>query len=195
MQRLNLYRLLILPFFFSTSLLAQNMTEQFSLEQLMALMAKHKEIHATFVEKKYIGGVKMPIESSGELKFIAPTTMIRNTLQPKPEIFQLADDTITLERKGKTHSLQVEDYPELAIYFEGMRTLLSGNVDGMTSLYKVDFAGTPAEWELVLHPLEKGMTLKALRLNGSQDYVQSVEVQMEDGDYSIMQISRQDGVQ
>ncbi len=192
MQRLNFYRYFFVLFFslFATILYAQNDSDPFSLEQLMGFMAKHEEIHATFVEKKYISGVNMPVESSGELEFIAPSTMVRNTLQPKPEIFKLTDDTITMERKSKMRSLQIADYPELAIHFEGIRALLGGNVDGMTSLYKVHLTGTPADWELLLRPLKEGTALKTISLNGSQDNVKSVEVQLEDGDYSIMQISR-----
>ena len=156
----------------------------------MGFMAKHKEIHATFVEKKYISGVNIPVESSGELGFIAPSTMVRNTLQPKPEMFKLTDNTITMERKGEMRSLRIEDYPELAIHFEGIRALLGGNTDSMTRLYEVHLTGTPADWELVLRPLKEGTALKTLSLNGNQDNVKSVEVQLEDGDYSIMQISR-----
>jgi len=197
MQRLNFYCYLFILFFslFSTNLYAQNDTNPFSLEQLMGFMTKHKEIHATFVEKKYISGVNMPVESSGELEFIAPSTMVRNTLQPKPEMFKLTDNTITMERKGKMRSLQIEDYPELAIHFEGIRALLGGNADGMTRLYKVHLTGPSADWRLVLHPLKEGTTLKTISLNGSQDNVKSVEVQLEDGDYSIMQISRKNAAQ
>ena len=161
----------------------------------MAFMAKHKEIHATFVEKKYINGIKIPVESSGTLEFVAPSTMIKKTMLPKPEMFKLTDNTITMERKGKMRSLQVEDYPDLAIYFEGIRALLGGNTDGMTRLYKACLTGSAADWELVLHPLKEGMTLKTLSLNGDQDNVKSVKVQLKDGDYSIMYISRMDMTQ
>lgn len=161
----------------------------------MGFMAEHKEIHATFVEKKYISGVNVPVESSGELGFVAPSTIVKNTLQPKLEMFKLTDNTITMERKGKMRSLQIEDYPELAIHFEGIRALLGGDTDGMTRLYEAHLTGTPADWALVLRPLKEGMALKTLSLNGSQDNVRSVEVRLEDGDYSIMQISRKNTVQ
>lgn len=197
MQRLNFCRYLfvVLSAFFSAGLYAQNATNQFSLEQLMQFMIKHKEIHATFVEKKYIKGVNVPVESSGELRFIAPSTIVRSTLQPKPEMFRLENGTITMERMGKTRSLQVEDYPELGIHFEGIRALLAGNINQMIRLYSAHLTGTPTDWELVLSPVQEGTTLKTLSLNGDQDNVKSVQVQLEDGDYSIMQITRKDAVQ
>jgi len=197
MLRLNDLRYLFTLFscLFATNLYAQNAMDQFSLEQLMQIMVKHKEIQATFVEKKYIKGVNIPVESSGELGFIAPSTIVKNTLQPQPEMLKLTGNTITMERMGKTRILQIQDYPELGTHFEGMRALLAGNADEMTRLYKVCLTGTSADWKLVLSPLQAGTALKTLSLNGSQNHVKSVEVQLEDGDYSIMQVSRKDTTQ
>ena len=169
---------------------AQTEADRVNLQQLMQFMAKHKEIHATFVENKYIKGVDVPLESSGDLMFIAPSTMVRNTLQPKPEMFKLTGNTITVERMGKKHSLQIDDYPEISLHFEGMRALLAGDLERLTSLYLVELTGTFADWKLVLSPLQRETTLKSLNLNGSHDHVKSVEVHLKDGDYSIMQVSR-----
>lgn len=169
---------------------AQIEADRVNLQQLMQFMAKHKEIHATFVENKYIKGVDAPLESSGDLMFIAPSTMVRNTLQPKPEMFKLTGNTITVERMGKKHSLQIDDYPEISLHFEGMRALLAGDLERLTDLYLVELTGTFADWKLVLSPLQRETTLKSLNLNGSHDHVKSVEVHLKDGDYSIMQVSR-----
>lgn len=169
---------------------AQIETDQVNLQQLMQFMAKHKEIHATFVESKYIKGVDVPLESSGDLMFLAPSTIVRNTLQPIPEMFKLTGNTITLERMGKKYSLQIDDYPEISLHFEGMRALLAGDLERLTYLYLVELTGTFADWKLVLTPLQRRTTLKSLNLNGSHDHVKSVEVHLEDGDYSIMQVSR-----
>ncbi len=87
------------------------------------------EIRATFAESKYIKGIDVPLESSEELMFMAPSTMIRHTLQPKPEILKLTGDTITVERMGKTHSLRIDDYPEISLHFEGVRALLAGDAE------------------------------------------------------------------
>lgn len=171
---------------------AQIETDQINLDQLMQFMAKHKEIHATFVESKYIKGVDVPLESSGDLMFIAPSTMVRNTLQPKPEMFKLTGNTITVERMGKKHSLQTDDYPEISLHFEGVRALLAGDIERLKHLYSVELTGALADWKLVLSPLQQGTALKSLNLNGDHDSVRSVEVHLEDGDYSIMHVSRKD---
>lgn len=179
-------------FLLSSNIHAQIETDQISLDELMQFMAKHKEIYATFVESKYIKGVDTPLESSGDLMFIAPSTMVRNTLQPKPEMFKLTGNTITVERMGKKHSLQIDDYPEISLHFEGVRALLAGDTERLTHLYSVKITGTFTDWKLVLNPLRQGTALKSLNLNGSYNSVKSVEVHLEDGDYSIMQVSRTD---
>lgn len=158
----------------------------------METMAKHEQVHATFVEKKYIKGVNEPVESSGKLGFIAPTTIIKNTLQPIPEIFKLTNNFMIVKRKGRTRSFQIHDFPELGAHFEGIRALLAGDADGMKRLYKVNLTGTSTNWKLVLHPMQTDTALKMLNLIGSQNNVESVEIHLEDGDYSIMQLSGMD---
>lgn len=188
------YWFAILIFSFPFNLFAQMETNQISLNQLMQFMAKHKEIHATFVESKYIKGIDVPLESSGDLMFMAPSTMVRHTLQPKPEMLKLTGDTMTVERMGKTHSLHINDYPEISLHFEGVRALLAGDAERLNYLYHVDLTGTFLDWKLVLRPLQQDSALKSLNLLGSHDRVNSVEVHLNDGDYSIMQVSRKNTV-
>ena len=192
MERVNCYQFCFALFLFSFTfnINAQIETDQISLNQLIQFMAKHKEIHATFTEIKYIKGVNVPLESSGNLTFISPSTIIRNTLQPKPEMFNLTGNAITIKRMDKEYSLQIDDYPEISLYFEGIRALLAGDVERWRSLYIIELEGTLVDWKLVFSPLQKGTTLKSLNINGKHDNVRSVEVRLEDGDYSIMQVSR-----
>ncbi len=188
------YWFAILIFSFPFNILAQVETDQISLNQLMQFMAKHEEIHATFVESKYIKGIDVPLESSGELMFMAPSTMVRHTLQPKPEILKLTGDTITVERMGKTRSLKIDDYPEISLHFEGVRALLAGDAERLNYLYRVDLRGIFSDWKLVLRPWQEDTALKSLGLLGSHNHVNSVEVYLNDGDYSIMQVSRKNTV-
>lgn len=152
MERVSCYQFCFALFLFSFAfnINAQIETDQISLNQLIQFMAKHKEIHATFTEIKYIKGVNVPLESSGNLTFISPSTIIRNTLQPKPEMFNLTGNAITIKRMDKEYSLQIDDYPEISLYFEGIRALLAGDVERLRSLYVIELEGTLINWKLVL---------------------------------------------
>jgi len=185
---MTFYRYWFAVFFavFAMHLFAADETDPISLRQLVQFMAEHQEVHAHFEEKKYIKGVNVP------LVFVAPSTMIRKTLHPKPEMFRLDGNTITMERQGKTRSLSIDDYPEISLHFEGMRALLAGNVERLTYLYSVKLTGTFSDWSLVLSPFQRDTMLETLNLNGSKGIVESVEVRLKDGDYSVMSVSKKD---
>ena len=55
-----------------------------------------------------------PVESSGELLFIAPDRLEKRTLKPKPETMVLDGDTLTLERGQRKRVLHLKDHPEVA---------------------------------------------------------------------------------
>jgi len=60
-----------------------------SIAQLMASLAKQPQGTATFTEKKTISILDQPVESSGELLFIAPAHLEKRTLKPRPETMVL----------------------------------------------------------------------------------------------------------
>jgi len=70
--------------------------------------------------------------------------------------------------------------------------LLAGDIERLTYLYIVKLTGSLSDWTLALSPLQSGTTLKTLNLIGSHDKVKSIEVQLVDGDYSIMSVSKKD---
>jgi len=78
-----------------------------SIAQLMAGLAKNPQGAATFTEKKFISILDQPVESSGELLFIAPARLEKRTLKPKPETMVLDGDTLTLERGQRKRVLQL----------------------------------------------------------------------------------------
>src|SRR4030065_923832 len=81
-----------------------------SIAQLMAGLAKNPQGAATFTETKTISILEQPIESSGELLFIAPARLEKSTLKPKPETLVLDGDTLPLERGRRKHVRQPKDY-------------------------------------------------------------------------------------
>ena len=71
------------------------------LQQLMDSLAQHKSGRATFVETKRIAMLDKPVESLGELVFVAPDRLEKRTLKPKPESMIVDGDALTLERGGR----------------------------------------------------------------------------------------------
>ena len=163
-----------------------------SIAQLMANLAKHPQGAATFTETKTISILDQPIESSGELLFIAPARLEKRTLKPKPETMVLDGDTLTLERGRRRHVLQLKDYPEVAGMIESIRATLAGDRKALERVYHLALDGGQERWTLVLTPLDPrvGAVIARIRMEGVKDVVRSVEILQSDGDRSLMTIEQ-----
>lgn len=163
-----------------------------SIAQLMANLAKNPQGAATFTEKKFIAILEQPIESSGELLFIAPARLEKRTLKPKPETMVLDGDTLTVERGRRKHVLQLKDYPEVAGMIESIRATLAGDRKALERVYHLVLDGGNERWALVLTPLDPkvGAVIARIRMEGVKDVVRSVEILQADGDRSLMTIEK-----
>lgn len=163
-----------------------------SIAQLMAGLAKHPQGAATFTEKKFISILEQPVESSGELLFIAPARLEKRTLKPKPETLVLDGDTLTVERGRRKHVLQLTDYPEVAAMIESIRATLAGDLKSLERVYQLALDGSAERWTLVLTPLNPKVAavIARIRMEGVKDVVRSVEILQADGDSSLMTIEK-----
>ncbi|MFH0934583.1 MAG: outer membrane lipoprotein carrier protein LolA [Pseudomonadota bacterium] len=163
-----------------------------SIAQLMAGLAKNPQGAATFTEKKFISILEQPVESSGELLFIAPARLEKRTLKPKPETMVLDGDTLTVERGRRKHVLQLKDYPEVAGMIESIRATLAGDRKALERVYYLALDGRNERWTLVLTPLDPkvGAVIARIRMEGVKDVVRSVEILQADGDRSVMTIEK-----
>ena len=163
-----------------------------SVSQLMVSLAQHPQGAATFTEKKFIAILDQPVESSGELLFIAPARLEKRTLKPKPETMVLDGDTLTLQRGKRTRTLQLKDYPEVAGMIESIRATLAGDRQALERVYRLALDGSAERWTLVLTPLDPkvGAVIARIRMEGIKDVVRSVEILQADGDSSLMTIEK-----
>jgi len=163
-----------------------------SIAQFMAGLAKSPQGAATFTEKKYLAILEQPVESSGELLFIAPARLEKRTLKPRPETMVLDGDTLTLERGRRKHVLQLKDYPEVAGMIESIRATLAGDRKALERVYHLALDGSTERWTLVLTPLDPkvGAVIARIRMEGTKDVVRSVEILQADGDRSLMIIEK-----
>ena len=163
-----------------------------SIAQLMAGLAKNPQGAATFTETKTISILDQPIESSGELQFIAPARLEKRTLKPKPETMELDGDTLTVERGRRKHVLQLKDYPEVAGMIESIRATLAGDRKALERVYHLTLDGGHERWTLTLTPLDPrvGAVIARIRMGGGGNVVRSVEIVQADGDRSLMTIEQ-----
>jgi outer membrane lipoprotein-sorting protein len=161
-----------------------------TLDRLMTTLAQTRSGRATFVELKYLSMTTKPIESSGELLFIAPDHLEKVTTRPKPERLVVDGDTLTIERNQRTYTFELARYPELAAFIESIRATLAGNRDALERLYKVVLVGRGDDWTMTLTPLDARTSkmILAVTLDGTRNELRTVAIQQADGDHSVMQL-------
>lgn len=163
----------------------------FTLEQLMALLARVKTGEATFVEKRYVSMLERTLESSGRLTFEAPDSFMRETLKPRQERMAVVGNLVTMSIGARSRTVPLDSVPEAAVIFEAIRGTLTGNRGALERHFTPTVSGTPARWMLDLVPLMPRLRelVTDVRLSGQQGYVREVVVAMADGDRSVMAIT------
>jgi hypothetical protein len=166
------------------------------LPQLMQVLAQNKGGKTTFVERKYLAMLDEPVESSGELRFDPPYRLERRTLKPRVETVVLEKEALTVSRGKTSRTLSLTEYPELASLIESIRATLAGDQKALERYYRVGLTGALTAWQLVLTPKEvqTAKVVKLIRLSGQRELVSRIDVELADGDMSIMTIAKPQGI-
>ena len=178
---------------------------EWNLEQLMDNLAQVRSSHATFIEKKSIAMLTAPIESSGELIYHAPDHLEKRTVKPKPEVMVLDKDSLLIEMgkqqnfpmknddRYQRYHIQLQDYPEIAVFIDSIRCTLAGDLNGLKNNYELSLIGDKENWILSLTPSNEKMLAIVQRINitGQDDVMRSIKISQTDGDSSLMLIEQQ----
>ena len=163
----------------------------FALPDLMALLAQKRGGEANFVEQRFVNGLDAPLRTTGTLSFAAPDRFTRATLEPRAESVAVEGNSVTMKRGGRTRIVTLDAVPEAAAMVEAIRGTLTGNGAALQRLFRTALGGNPDNWVLDLTPIEVALynQVRIVRLTGKRSDVLSVEVQLADGDRSVMQIT------
>lgn len=169
---------------------AESAQPAWTLDRLMSTLAQHKSGRASFTETKYLSIATQPVESSGELVFVAPDHLEKITQNPKPEHLVVDGDMLTVQRENHKYTLALARYPELGAFIESIRATLAGNRFALEQVYKVALAGEGDDWTLTLTPLDSRMrkVVSTITIDGTRGAMRSVAIQQADGDHSVMRL-------
>lgn len=164
--------------------------------ELMHSLAQVKESKATFVERKHMSLLKTPLEFAGTLSYTAPAHLEKITLLPKPESMVLDHDKLVVRTGAaqQKRTLSLQEYPAIWAFVESIRATLAGDLEALNRFYQVTLEGNPKQWLLLLRPLDPKMKslVTEIRISGSAAQLSSIEIREAEGDYSVMQISKDD---
>ena len=163
----------------------------FDMSELMALLAKKRSGEASFVEQRFVKGLDQPLRSSGTLSFVAPDRFTRSTLEPRAESVSVEGNNVTMKRGGRSRSLTLDAAPEAAAIVDAIRGTMTGNTAALQRNFRPAFGGNAEQWVLDLTPLDVALynQVRIVRIMGRHSDVLSVEVQLADGDGSVMSIT------
>ncbi len=157
----------------------------------MDSLARSKSGRATFVETKHIALLTRPVESSGELLYTAPDRLEKRTLKPKPEAMTVQGGELTIERAPRniTCSCRPTRNWRLSSTASGHA---AGDRKALERSYRVSLSGSADGWTLQLLPLDEKMqaVIQRIRIAGTRDQVNSIEITQSDGDSSFMAIEK-----
>jgi hypothetical protein len=163
------------------------------LDALMRELAARRHGHVTFTEVRYLTVLEHPLQSSGELLYEAPDRLEKRTLSPRPETQVLAHGTLSTTRGGRTRTLELAAYPQLAPLIESLRATLAGDRAALERLFSVRLDADPPRWMLHLAPQDPAAArlVREVRITGEQADLKTVEILEADGDRSLLTIGRE----
>jgi outer membrane lipoprotein-sorting protein len=158
------------------------------LQELMHLLAARRHGQVDFVEQHFLKVLKRPVESYGVMIYDAPRRLEKRTVEPRAESLVLDGDELTIQRKGRTHVLELSAYPSILPFIESLRATLAGDLPALERIFNVDFTGTLEHWTLALTPRDSKVakTVSQVRIGGSRDALLKVEILEASGDRSLM---------
>jgi len=161
------------------------------LDQVMQQLAQRQHGHATFIEQTYSSLLKAPVQSSGELWFDASGRLEKKVLTPQPEDLKLDGDQLQLIRSGRQRSASLQQFPQLAPLFDGLRQTLAGDRAALQRSFDLSFAEQSGGWTLTLRPLQPELAhwIDFIRISGQDGSLHEVLTQRRNGDHSIMKLT------
>ena len=161
------------------------------LPQLMASLQQVHAATASFVERKYMRILREPLQSSGQLVYVRPDKLQKETVLPKPERLIVEGDRLTIEQQGdQVRRLSLRDSPQIWALVESIRATLAGDLPTLSRFYDVSLQGDPEDWTLQLVPKDSKTRelVTAIRISGGKSAIRHVETLEGDGDRTSMMI-------
>jgi hypothetical protein len=110
---------------------------------------------------------------------------------PRPESFVVDGDRLRLEdARGRKRTFALQDNALLWAFVESIRSTLNGDLPQLERFYGVAFEGGRAAWRLSLTPKQPRMSalIDVIRITGSGDRIDTVEIDQAQGDRSVMTV-------
>jgi hypothetical protein len=160
------------------------------LETVLENTAITAPARVAFREERHNPMFKEPIVLTGYLEYLKPGYLRKVIETPFKESFLIADDHIEISRDGKVRRLSLRKGKPIQAMLGGIEALLAGQMDKLDSVFRYELTGTSSSWSLRLEPRSRAISshLASMLVKGDEDAMSSIRVDMEKGEWSLMDI-------
>jgi outer membrane lipoprotein-sorting protein len=171
---------------------ANTYANEIDMSTLMQLFSANKNIKTEFVERKFVRILDLPVESNGELIFIAPAHLEKNTKSPRAESMVIDGNKVSIERGSFKRSMSLDDLADMASLVQSLTATFRGDQAGIEQYFTWVLTGTIKKWQLILKPksIKLFVRIREISFKGENDFVHTVETTLTDGDSSLMTLGR-----
>ena len=158
--------------------------------EVMRLFAARSHGRVAFTEIHELAMLKQPVQSSGELVYIAPDRLEKHTLEPKAETLVLDHGMLTAQRGRHQYTVALSDAPQVVPFVESVRATLAGDAPALKRYFSIGFEGDTAHWRMTLTPGDAAVakSVRQIHMEGERDAIHTVEILETDGDRSRLTI-------
>ena len=162
--------------------------------ELFLRFSRMQGLQATFVEKKYLALLALPLKSAGQLYFLPPNYLTRMVDSPTKSKLSITPTELRMQDPGGDEVLDLRQNPELRAFVTSLVRVFAGDRKHLEKSYAISYAHDAeheTKWSLTLTPLAKPLTemVRYLRLDGSGAAVLSIEIREPNGDRTVTTIS------
>lgn len=171
---------------------ANTFANEIDMPTLMQLFATNKSIKTEFTERKFVRILDAAVESKGELIFIAPAHLEKNTKSPRAESMTIDGNIVSIERGSFKRTMSLDDLADMASLVQSLTATFRGDQIGIEQYFTWALTGTLKKWQLTLKPksIKLFVQIREIRFIGESNAVNSVETTLTDGDSSMMLLGR-----
>ncbi len=142
-----------------------------TLGALLEALTTERAATLAFEERRDDPMLEFPETRSGSLAFDPPDTLTRQVDGPRGETVHIEGDTLTLERRGSSREIDLNEQPALATLTGLFRALLNGDRERLEADFEIELTGDMEAWTLDLVPRDRALRrmVPELTLTGAGD--------------------------
>ncbi|WP_018873683.1 LolA-related protein [Thioalkalivibrio sp. ALJ16] len=124
---------------------------------ILDTLARDEPATLVFEERRDDPMLEFAETRTGTLAFEPPDRLTRAVEGPRGETVRIEGNTLTLERRGSSREIDLDEQPALATLTGLFRSLLNGDRETLETDFEIERTGDAADWTLELTPRDRAL--------------------------------------